>query len=1073
MSKRAPLLPNQRPEPGPPKHWVSLEHLADKPEVKALMEREFPEGADKIDAPTRRTFLTLMSASFAMMGLTGCIRRPEEHIIPYQKLPEGMTLGIPQHYATTVSHRGEGLGVLVECHEGRPTKIEGNPEHPASLGGTMPQTQAMILELYDPDRVQQPHKDGKPATYDQVVGELTSKLDAAAQNGGARLRVLMESTTSPSAARLKTAFLQRFPKAKIHTYDSASAANVRAGTKIAFGDSLRPVYQLDRARVVLAVDSDFLYGEPASVVNTKAWSRTRKIQKQGDRMSRLYVVEPALSVTGMNADHRLRVPAGSIEDFLGAVAAELVKRGAPLNALASKVKANAAYDAKFIGWAVDELMKARGSGIVMVGSRQPPSAHALGWAINDALGNLNRTVRFAKTDLDLSDPVADLKALTTDMSSGQVDTILVLNGIPAYSAPADLDFVTAYKKVATRFFLAAHHDETAEVSTHILPRAHELETWGDMRAPDGTTSLAQPLIAPIFDGKSELEILALAAKTPETRGHDIVRATFHANADVALLNAGLNARKDPSPVASAAAAGSAAPAGSGSAAAVPSAAPPSAPPVPAPLPEERADKTWRRALHDGLIRNTAGPFQDAKVDYEAVAREAGKRPAVSPTAGALEITFSADSALHDGRFANVSWMPELPNPITKTVWDNTAWISPATATALGVNSGDVVRISLGGKSVEIPVWVVPGTADFSVQLHLGWGRRMIGRIAEGHGFDVSPLRTTAGFWFAQGATVAKTGSDYQIAVTQEHNMLEGRPIVREATLEEFRKDGDFAEKQGIEHPPLLPLWDERKYEQHKWGMVIDLNACTGCNACVIACQAENNTPTVGKEQVTRQREMHWIRLDRYFSGTIDDPLVVNQPQMCQQCENAPCENVCPVNATSHSPEGLNEMTYNRCIGTRYCANNCPYKARRFNFLDYHEAVPETLKMVQNPNVSVRMRGVMEKCTYCVQRIQSAKIAAKRDGRVVTKDGKSFPLIKDGEIKSACEQACPADAIVFGDLNDPNSRVSRAAKSEIAYRVLEELNTKPRTSYISKIRNPHTESSLCRRPPSSRTSAKYR
>ena len=992
MSKR---VPTHTPETGTPEYWVSLDHLAEKPEVRAMIEREFPEGASTIDAPTRRTFLTLMSASFAMMGLTGCIRRPEEHIIPYQKMPEGVIPGIPQFYATNLAQHGEAIGVLIESHEGRPTKLEGNPDHPASLGGASPWMQAAVLDLYDPDRVQAFFRDGKPVSGEDAMKALADNAAGHEKDGGARLRVLRESTSSPTTARLEAAFAKRFPKAKIHAYDAVSQHETRAGSKLAFGDVLRGSIAYDRARAILAVDADFLGTEPGAVLATKLFSRNRKVIRPTDRMSRLWVAEPGYTVTGMNADHRARIPASAAEDVLLALAAELGKKGVDLKGI--KGRPSAVVDAKWLATAAKDLIENRGASVVVVGSRQPASTQALAHAINDGIGALGRIVRFVKAPVTSGDP-ADLKALVDDMGKGAVDTLVVLGGNPAYSAPGDVDFAGAFAKVPNRFVLASHHDETSTKAGWVLPRAHDLETWNDLRALDGSLCLQQPMIAPIFDGRTDAEVMAALVKSPETRAHDLVRATFRE------LTPGAPANWN-----------------------------------------ELHDKPWRRALHDGVLRTMAAGPVEAKVDYDAVAKAVGKAaPSLSPQA--LEVTFAPDDAIVDGRFANVAWLMELPHAITKTVWDNVAWISPKTATDLNLESGEVVRLSVAGRTVDIPVWIVPGTADNSVQLHLGWGRKMIGRVGDGKGFNVGPLRSAAALGFATGAKLDKTGNSYVVVVTQEHNMLEGRPIIQENTLDGFRADPKFTDK-AVVHPPLLPLWEERKYEGYKWGMVIDLNACTGCNACVVACQAENNVPTVGKEQVSRQREMHWLRIDRYFTGSVEEPKVLNQPMMCVHCENAPCENVCPVNATSHSPEGLNEMTYNRCIGTRYCSNNCPYKVRRFNFLDYHDDVPETIKMVANPNVTVRMRGVMEKCSYCSQRIQAAKINTKREGH---------RKLRDGEVVTACQQSCPADAITFGDLNDKNSRVARLSEAPHGFRVLEEINTKPRTTYIAKIRNPHPE-----------------
>ncbi|HEU4406628.1 MAG TPA: TAT-variant-translocated molybdopterin oxidoreductase [Polyangiaceae bacterium] len=1114
------VLPITR-EDGPPQYWRGPEHLAQTPAAREAAGREFPEGASVLGPADRRTFLGLAAASAAMATLAGCIRRPEEKIVPYTKSPEGIIPGVPQFYATAYALQGEGHPLVVECHEGRPTKVEGNPEHPSARGGTLSWLQAAVLDLYDPDRAQGATKDKQPADQASVLAELEARLKAAEASGGAKLRVLSPRTASPSFARLKAAAQRRFPQAKFYEYEPAGDAEAVAGAELAFGRPLRPLVAYDRARVVVSADSDFLLTERGAVRANKLFAAGRRVRAPNDAMSRLYVAEPALTVTGMTADHRLRLPAGAVEDFLLALAAELGANNVALGPLAGKAKAAADLDRKWVAGAAKDLARQRGASVVVVGQRQPAHVHALGYAINQALGAFGRTLQFLPAAA--ARPLDDVKALAGEMGAGAVDTLLVLGGNPAYDAPADLDFARAMARVPFRLHLGTHLDETAAASTHTLPRAHDFEAWGDQAAADGSLVVQQPLIAPLFDGKSDLELLAVVAGAPERRGYDLVRATFKESlgGDAGATEAAPPAAGSPAPAGTADAsppAGSArpataaAPAASGSAVRPAPGAPPpffqatpasslpspgriapnpsasaanaaigsavaAAPHAPSAMPAASAvptgappagaaagpppatpgapygavttaltgfERAWRRLLHDGFVARGAAPVE-APLNADAVAGAVGKRAGQRPSAQALEVTFAPDATVFDGRFANNAWLQELPHPVTKITWDNAAWLSFKTAQELGVGSGDVVRLTVEGRSIEVPAWVVPGTADYSVQLFLGRGRAVSGRVGKGQGFDVTPLRTTKGFGFAQGGKLEKTANGYGLAVTQEHNTLEGRPIVREASLEAYRKDPEFAQK-AVEHKPLVALWQEREYDGHKWGMVIDLTACTGCSTCVIACQAENNTPTVGKEQVTRQREMHWLRIDRYFSGTVEDPQVVRQPMACVHCENAPCENVCPVNATSHSPEGLNEMTYNRCIGTRYCANNCPYKVRRFNFLAFHEEVPETIKMVTNPNVSVRVRGVMEKCTYCVQRINQAKISAKRERR---------PL-RDGDVVSACAQACPADAIAFGDLNDPQSRVARAAAARHGYRVLDELNTKPRTTYLSQIRNPNPE-----------------
>jgi MoCo/4Fe-4S cofactor protein with predicted Tat translocation signal len=965
--KRVPLF---KPEAGPPTYWRSLEHLAEQPEVKTMIEREFADGASSLDPTSRRSFLTLMSASFAAMGLAGCVRRPEEKIIPYQKMPENMIPGIPQFYATAVAYHGEALGLLVECHEGRPTKIEGNPEHPASLGGTLPWTQALPLDLYDPDRLPSPvrveaggeaeasplgtkvdprkpgkelllpeHIKGVKATrgsWEDALKDLSTRLDALEKRGGAGLRVLAEPTASPSMTRMVQALLKRFPQAKVARYTSLSAANAAAGAKIALGEPLNAQISYEKASVVLAVDGDFLFSEPGAINAAKHFARIRKMRSEKERSNRLYVAEPAFSVTGMNADHRLQVPASQAEDFLAAVAVELGKKGVALGALAGKLKPSGSLDPKFVAGVASDLAKNRGSSVIVVGSRQPAAVHALALALNGALGNLGKTIQFFPKPEAQLDPGAELKALVDEMNKGQVDTLLILGGNPAYAAPGDLKFDEACGKVANRFYLTSHLDETALIKGGwCLPLAHELETWGDLRAFDGSLTVQQPLIAPIFEGRSAIELLAVASRSKELKGHDIVRTTFSelglgaepkpatdvpasappASSGSAAPGASGSAAPASSGSAAPAASGSATPASSGSgapassgsaaraasaaasgsamaassgsamaassasavasavasaSAAVASAsgsasaapAPGDAPPAPALAVALFPEKAWRRALHDGMVRNSKAAPVTPTVLVDAVAAVLGKKPAAALSAQSLEVTFSPDMTLVDGRFSNISWLMELANPITKMVWDNAAWISPKLAAELSIQSGEVLKLTVDGRSIEIPVWIVPGTHPHSVQLHLGWGRKMMGRVASpevgpsrNRGFNVGPLRSSASPGFATGAKLEKGGAslnEYMLVVTQEHNMvddgLSNRPIVQEATLEAYRKDPTFTEK-AVHHPPLIPLWPERKYEGYKWGLMIDLNACTGCGTCVVACQAENNIPTVGKEQV--------------------------------------------------------------------------------------------------------------------------------------------------------------------------------------------------------------------------------
>ncbi len=964
-------------------YWRSLDQLENTPRFREWLHREFPEHASEmLGSTSRRTLLKLTAASLGLAGLAAC-RRPVETILPATRGVEDYIPGNPLYYSTIMSLGGLATGVLVESHEGRPTKIEGNPEHPASRGAAGAFAQASILSLYDPDRSRRVIHQGRPSSWDEFTRFAAGHFEAALEAQGEGLRFLSQAIGSPSLAHLKAYTLEKFPRARWIEYEPVSPDEEMAGAELAFGRPLRAHYRFDRADVVLSLDADFLGLDAPSIAYTRDFARRRRVISGKDSMNRLYAVESQYSLTGAMADHRLRMRASEIREFAIDLARELKLLPARLDVVESEPKR------KWLGALARDLIRNRGRSVVVAGPRQPAFVHAVAHWINEALGNAGNTVWYTEAFPKFEPQLAALRALASEMAQGRVRTLVILGGNPAYTAPADLDFPAAMKKVATTIHLGLEPDETAALATWHLPEAHYLEAWGDGRAHDGAASIQQPLIQPLFDGKPALDVLALISGYKERRAYDIVRNYWMSQ-----------------------------------------------------WPAAEAEQTWRKCLHDGVIPGTVYPEVRAAVDAKRIAAAAGVTP--SKPRG-IEVAFFPSASTYDGRFANNGWLQEAPDPMTKLTWDNAALMSPATARALGVESGDLIVIAREGREVEMPVWVQPGHADYSISLALGYGRARCGRVGKGVGHNAYPIRTTAGFHFAADAAVRKTGRKYKLAATQEHHSMEGRPLVREATLEEYRKQPGAAAKP---EPNLFSLYQEHSYAQgNQWGMVIDLNACTGCNACVLACQAENNIPIVGKEQVRRGREMHWIRMDRYFAGAPDDPHVVYQPVACQQCENAPCENVCPVAATSHSPEGLNDMTYNRCVGTRYCANNCPYKVRRFNFLDYHRDTQEVEKMAYNPDVTVRMRGVMEKCTYCVQRIQQKKIEAKAEGR---------QAIRDGEILTACQQTCPAEAIVFGNLNDPNSRVAQLRKLDRGYSLLGELNTRPRTTYLAKLRNPNPE-----------------
>ena len=981
--------------------WRSLEEKENPARVQ-----EEAKGSDvvkqTIDASDltrlrRRHFLTLSGAISTLAGIEGCIRRPVEKIMPYAELPEDVTVGVASHYASVLRSRGEALGVLVQSYEGRPTKIEGNPDHAASLGTTDMLTQAALLDLYDADRARAPMHKGGDKTYAELDEALTKLAAQLATAGGRGVHVLSEPTASPSVLRMRAQLQKKLPQARFHTYAPVNDSNERAGTKLAFGRSLLVDNRYRAAKVIVALDSDFLLNESGSVAAAQGFSAGRHMRSAADHEpNRLYVIEPTMSVTGSNADHRLSLPAGSIGAYAKALAAALGKNGISLGAVGPATGGSelAGVPAHWFDAVAKDLVAHKGVSLVVAGSRQPAVVHALAHAINVALGNAGKTVAYVTpVDADEPEQFGDIASLAQAMAGGQVQTLVLLGGNPVYDAPADTKFKAALAKVPMSICLSSHRDETSAHCTWHIPRAHALESWGDQVSRSGVYGVQQPLIAPLFGGWTDAEVLATLAGESARDPHSLVKATA-AQRGVA------------------------------------------------------DEPSWQAVVQKGVSqRNDAQvlgvmPVQDAQVAAEVAKLETPQ----APSADSLEAVFLADNKVFDGSRLNNVWLLELPDPITRIVWDNVALFAPSTAKALQLKNGEMVRLTAGGASIDIAAWIQPGQAPGSIGLPLGWGRTAAGSHGNGVGFDVYPLRTSSAPHFVSGVKLSKLGTTYKISQTQDHDAMEGRPIAIDAELDEYRSQPDFGQWK-IPDPQVAPLWKMQDYSQgHQWGMVIDLNRCTGCSACVIACQAENNIPVVGKDQVARGREMHWLRIDRYYLGDEDEPEVAFQPIGCQHCEEAPCENVCPVNATSHSPEGLNDIAYNRCIGTRYCMNNCPYKVRRFNFLNFNLDIPESQKLMYNPKVTMRFRGVIEKCTYCVQRIQGSKIAAKREGR----------QLKDGDVVSACQQACPAQAITFGDINDPNSAVAKAREIDRNYSLLADVGTRPRTRFLGKIRNPNPE-----------------
>jgi MoCo/4Fe-4S cofactor protein with predicted Tat translocation signal len=949
--------------------WRSADEYAASREIEELVHREFPALASEFTDPVgRRRFLQLMGASLALAGAGACTRQPDEKIVPYVRQPEEIIPGRPLYFATAIAEGGIAMPVLVESHMGRPTKIEGNPEHPASLGATDSQTQAAILSLYDPDRSQTITYRGDVRPWGAFLGAIQLAMTAQRSKQGAGLRILTGTITSPTLADQFETLRKELPNATWHSWEPAA--------RLVPGDDF--TYNFERADVVLAIGSDFLGCGPGHVRYARDFaSRRRAALSTGG--TRLYVVESCPTITGSKADHRLPLKPSDIVQFAQAATGRADLKTGPSTT-------------EFLNAALADLRAHRGRSIVIAGDTQPSEVHAQVRQLNEMLGNIGSTVvPIPSIEPRSIDHVASIRDLTAAMAAGQVDMLIVVGGNPVFDAPADLNFADALKKVGLSIHLSSTEDETSGLCHWNVPLSHALESWSDARSYDGTVSIVQPLIAPLYGSRTAHEVLAALSSRPERTSYEIVREYW-------LKTRGMD------------------------------------------------EKQWRRALHDGFIAGSA----DTRGPQAPPGPEAPSRPEAPGTArgpnpearGPIEIQFRPDPTIGDGRFANNGWLQELPKPLTKLTWDAAAYISPATAERIGVADGDLVELRASGRTIRMPVLSVPGHAADTVTVHFGYGRSRAGRVGTGVGFNAYPLRTSHAPWTTRGEIV-KTGQHYSLATTQNHFLMENRNVVRIATVEQYKHEPEIIKHMGHTPPKTLTLYPQFEYTGNQWGMAIDLDACTGCSACVVACQAENNVPVVGKSQVMVNREMHWLRVDTYYRGELDNPEAYHQPVPCMQCETAPCEPVCPVAATAHSAEGLNDMVYNRCVGTRYCSNNCPYKVRRFNFLLYQDFTTPSLQGMRNPDVTVRSRGVMEKCTYCVQRINEGRIAAKREGRD----------IRDGEIKTACQQACPADAIVFGNLNDPKSRVVQLKAEQRNYGLLEDLNTRPRTTYLAALRNP--------------------
>jgi MoCo/4Fe-4S cofactor protein with predicted Tat translocation signal len=1004
-----------------PKYWRTLEELSSQPAFGEMLEREFPRQASEwVDPVSRRSFLKLAGASMALAGLAGCTKQPLEQILPYVRQPEQLIPGKPIFYATAMPFHGHALPLLVETHEFRPTKVEGNPQHAASLGATDLFAQASVLDLYDPDRSTTLTNMGEGRSWGDFRQELYSAINDSG-NGikarqGAGLRFLSGAVSSPTFGWQMKAIQQLFPQSKWHRWDPINRDSARAGSKLAFGGYYDAIYKFDAAAVVVSLDADFLSGSwfPGFVRYSRDFIRGRKLEK-GGQMNRLYVAESSATTTGAKADHRLALRPSEVETLARYLAGKLGVGGAGGGELGNEEQK------RWADAAAADLQTYKGKALVLPGEFQSPAVHALAHAMNAALGAAGQTVTYIEpVEVDPVEHGQSLRELVADMNAGKVETLIIFGGNPVFNAPVDLEFGKALEQVKLRIQLSIYKNETTDYMEWHVPETHYLESWSDVRSYEGTTSIIQPMIMPLYDGRSGHELLAIFTDQPGFSAYDLVQTYWKSQHPTADFEA-----------------------------------------------------WWRRTVHDGFVADSAAPAR-------SVTAKLGALPAPPQTdPKAIEVSFRPDPTIYDGRFINNAWLQETPKPLSRTTWDNVALISPKMAQDWKLSQIDdqndhqsdaqrVLEINFEGRRVEAPYWAQPGHPDNVVTLFLGYGQGKTGRVGTGTGYDAYKVRPAAAQYSGSGAKVSVTSHYWPLAVTQGHFRMEDREPVKTATLEEFIKNPHFAHEAVEEEPEdtrknqekpldgegrpesLYPNYREKGWygeASYAWGMAIDLNSCVGCQACAVACQAENNIPVVGKEQVQRGREMQWLRIDAYYEGDAANPRVYFQPVPCMQCENAPCEPVCPVGATIHSTEGLNDMVYNRCVGTRYCSNNCPYKVRRFNFFLFSDYDTPSLKLGRNPDVTVRSRGVMEKCTYCVQRITAGRIAAEKDER----------RIKDGEVKTACQQVCPTEAIIFGDLNDRSSRVAALKdrkKNPRDYSLLAELNTRPRTTYTAAVRNPN-------------------
>lgn len=1058
-------------------YWRSVDEFVDAPEFGEFVKREYPVHSEDWDNEvSRRTFVKLMGGTLALAGLSGCVIQPPEKIVPYVRPEQDMLPGKPMYFATAMQVGGVATGLLAKSYDGRPVKLEGNPEHPGSLGSTDIFAQASLLDMYDPDRSQEVLFRGSPKTWENFMAAIRTAVEENRGDGGAGIRFLTRTVTSPTLQAQFRQISAELPNSRWYQYEPVNNDNAIAGAKLAFGSPVQTIYKYDLADRILTLDKDIF--SDFNVRYTKDYSKRKNLRGDNKSINRLYSVETTMTLTGAKADHRIGIKPSQMIEVAKAIAAALGVAGA---------SSTYADNAKWIAAMAKDLAANRGRSIVVPGDNQPPVVHALAHAMNAALGNVGQTVVYTDpfTPSEKTQ-VEQLRELVNDIDAGRVKMLVILGANPVYDTPADLKLnVARMDAIPLRIHVGTHLDETGERCHWHVAEKHFLEAWSDTRAYDGTASIIQPLVQPLYDSHSIHEVVQLFFRENfDQKDYDIVRGYWQTQS-ISFPGATAVAATAATAPAAAAPGTPSAQTASPTAQTTPAATPGRAAATPAQAPQRAAatgsrsfDDNWRRIVHDGVIPNTAAPTKSVTANTAFLSQPA---PPVQ-NSGPLEIAILPDPSVYDGRFTNNGWLQELPNPLTKITWENVALVSPSTARTLGLNQAgdsdqesgaggerptsfinshgsnmfaDLVTLSYNGGTVSkpVPVWIAPGQPDGVITMYMGYGRTRAGRVGTGLGYNAFEVMRSDAMNFGTG-DVAKVGEQATIASTQIHFNMEGRDILRVWDANNLENEIEHAKAKNKDFYPdsmYKTAADEyqKTYDKYnKWGMAIDLNSCVGCNACVLACQSENNIPVVGKEQVERSREMHWMRIDAYFAGDdLNNPDGPHfQPLLCQQCEQAPCEVVCPVTATVHNAEGLNDMVYNRCVGTRYCSNNCPYKVRRFNFLLYQDWDTPQYKLMRNPDVSIRSRGVMEKCTYCTQRISQARIEAQKDGRAIA----------DGEVITACQAACPTDAIVFGDMNDKQSQVSHLKEDPRNYRLLNELNTQPRTTYLAELKNQNPE-----------------